>query len=60
MRFKSTTRALRRGHLRWNLKTINLGFEANAITGIISPKTIQIPYLERNTSRNKRNWIPYN
>ena len=64
MRFKSTTRALHRGHLRVNYKPVVTGqFKdiGNPITGSqLIPEVIQVPYLERRTSTNKRKWIPYN
>ncbi len=63
-KFKSITKAIKRGHLRIAYKTIQQGFKdiGNPILGSnLVPTGIKIPsHLERRTSTNKRKWIPYN
>lgn len=62
-RFKSVSRAIRRGHLRINYKPIfTKKFEdiGNPTTGSqLVPKMVQVPFLERRSSRNRKVWLKY-
>ena len=62
-KFRSLNRALRRGHLRVNYKPVVTGeFEdiGNPITGSqLVPKVVQVPVLERRSSRCRKVWLKY-
>ena len=56
-RYKSVGNAIKRGHLRVNTKEVQDGWDSDVITGIIAPKMVKLPFIERKTNRG--NWIPY-
>ena len=62
-KFRSLNRALSRGHLRVNYKpVVTVEFEdiGNPITGSqLVPKVVQVPFLERRTSTNRKKWVTY-
>lgn len=57
MRFKSMMRALRRGSLRWNSTTVPGEWYSDPVTGIMSQRLKEIPFLERKA--NNGSWIKY-
>ena len=62
-RFRSISRVMCRGYLRVNYKPVVTGeFEdiGNPITGSqLVPKVVQVPFLERRTSTDRKKWVTY-
>jgi hypothetical protein len=56
-RFKSMTRALKRVSLRWNSFEVPGEWYSDTITGIMTQRMVQVPFLERRTSDGR--WIKY-
>ena len=56
-RFRSNRRTLKRGHLLVRFKEILLGWESSSVTGGMTPRFAQVPFLLRRTTRVRL--VPY-